>query len=216
MKEALGEQFGLEKEPEERKFHEVVQQKVDSLAANKREVAGVDVKAYDEGMAAFKKGDREKVVENIAELQSQEAKLKDRWDLLLQTRSQMMSADNHESLFSDRGGFFGFLGGDGGRRLADQTEKLSDVRGELLKAGNEVQARRALLEYALKRMDSVVPADTSAPRRVAVLGQAPDRMRGKMDLDIDNPLGVGKVENPLSPRRVQNPLDPMTVKNPVV
>ena len=144
-------------------------------------------------------------MENLAELQSQEAKLKDRWDLLLQTRAQLMSSENHESLFADEGsGMFGFLGGKGGARLADQTEKLSDVRGELLKAGNEVHARRSMLEYALKRMDSVVPPDNSAPRKVSVLSGS--RGSGKMDFQIENPLSTKSVDNPVGIKKVSNPL----------
>jgi hypothetical protein len=64
-------------------------------------------------------------------------------------------------------------------------------------------------------MDSVVPPDRSAPGKVQVLSESP-RGSGKMDMNIDNPLGVGKIDNPLGVRKIQNPLDPMGVKNPVV
>ena len=58
---------------------------------------------------------------------------------------------------------------------------MSDVRGELLKANNEVHARRRMLEFSLQRMDSVVPPETSVPKRVTRFREEEPSIFGGVD-----------------------------------
>lgn len=161
---ALGESFAgkgaVVKTPAEN-----VSEKVESLHNARSKLADVDVSAFDDGNKAFKKGNREGLISAIAELQSQEGKLKDRWDLVSQTHAQLKGAQNHDTAFTKKksGLFGGFGGGSGADRLVKQTEQLSDVRGEIMKSNNEAFARRKMLEFRLQRLDSRVPPETWTP-----------------------------------------------------
>lgn len=147
-------------------FSEEVSKKVDSDVAQRAKLSEVDLQAFDEGKRAFKKGDREKLIGAIGELQSQEAKLRDRWALVGQTHAQVVSVQNHESAYGGESGNIVFGSGSGAAKIADQTEKLNDVRGEILKANNKVFARRRMLEYDLQRMDASVPPVRTVPGKV--------------------------------------------------
>jgi len=153
-------------------FNEDVQSKVDSLNQSRKEFAKIDLSAYKEGDNAFKEGDREGLISAIAELQSQEAVLKDKWNFVSQTHAQAMSVQNHESAFKEKDSALGVIFSTGGaRQLADQAEKINNVRGELVKSNNKVAGRRRILENRLQRLDSEVPPETSLPRKkVTVFG----------------------------------------------
>ena len=147
---------------------ERVSENIDSLHNSKRDLTAVDLSAFDEGNKAFKSGDREGLISSIAELQSQEGKLKDRWDLVSQTHANLKSAGNHDSAFakSKGGGLGSLFNRSGADRLVNQTEKLSDVRGDLMKANNRAFARRKMLEFRLQRLDAQVPPETWAPKSI--------------------------------------------------
>ena len=163
---ALGEEFSggsKVKTPAEN-----VSEQVESLYKEKAKLSEVDLSAFEVGNKAFKKGDREGLISAITELQSQEGKLKDRWDLVGQTHSQLKGTDNHDSAFvKKKGGFMdSFSGNSGAEKFVEQTEKLSDVRGEIMKASNEAFGRRKMLEFRLQRLDSNVPPETWTPDKI--------------------------------------------------
>lgn len=146
---------------------ESVSEQVESLHSERAKLSEVDLSAFDVGNKAFKSGDREGLISAITELQSQEGKLKDRWDLVGQTHAQLKGVQNHDSSFMKKsGGLFGFGGGSGANRLVKQTEQLSDVRGEIMKSSNEAFGRRKMLEFRLQRLDSQVPPETWVPGEI--------------------------------------------------
>lgn len=146
---------------------ERVQREVDQLHQSRKKIADVDLSAYDKGNKAFEHGDREEMIRAIAELQSQEAKLKDRWDLLQQTQALVTSFENRATAMQKNNANNAiFRLGSGGDIIADQTEKLADVRGEVVKANNAVFGRRRMLEFRLQRLDSVVPPESSVPKMI--------------------------------------------------
>jgi len=151
---------------------ENISERVDSLSKSKAKLAEVDLSAFEVGNTAFEKGDREELIRSISELQSQEGKLKDRWDLVSQTHMQVKSTNNHDTSFQkSKGGVFSAFGGSSGAdRLVDQTEKLSDVRGEIMKSNNEAFGRRRMLEFRLQRLDAQVPPETWAPNKITRFG----------------------------------------------
>lgn len=167
-------------------FSEDVQGKVDSLHTNRREFARTDTSAFEEGDKAFKEGNRETLIGSIAELQSQEAVLKDKWNFVSQTHAQMMSNQNHESAYKETTSNLGVIfGSQGSRQLADQATKLNDVRGELVKSNNRVSGRRKMLENRLQRLDSEVPPETSVPKKNVKVFGGEDTMAF---LGVDNPV----------------------------
>ncbi len=167
---ALGESFGGESRQEVKTPAENVSEQVESLHKERAKLAAVDLSAFDEGDKAFKSGDREGLISAITELQSQEGKLKDRWDLVGQTHAQLKDATNHASAFEKKksGGFLGgvLAGGRGADRFVEQTEKLSNVRGDIMDASNRAFGRRKMLEFRLQRLDSQVPPETWVPRKI--------------------------------------------------
>lgn len=165
-------------------YTERVQEKVDSLAHGQESLAAADVSGFEKGDAAFRKGDREGLISAITGLQSQEAKLRDRWNLVAQTHAQVQSVQNHESAFEDAEqplNFF-FGSGKGAEKLADQTEKLNQSRAAILRRNNEVSSRRKMLEFRLQRLDSVVPPETWVPKDVTRFQEKGDwKARVKVD-----------------------------------
>ena len=152
-------------------------------------MAKVDLTAFDKGNVAFKKGDREGLISSIGELQSQESTLKDRWDVLNITHAQVKSRENHEAAFKEKGGILSnVFGSQGGKMIADQTKKMADVRGDVLKANNEVFTRRKMLEFRLRRLDSVVPPETDVPAKVDRFGTKSTKFSPKAFIrEVPNP-----------------------------
>jgi hypothetical protein len=163
-----------------------ISEQVESLYNDKDELAETDIKKYEEGMKAFKKGDREQVIRAISELEAEENKLKDRWLLIGATHRGMLSADNQQAAFhksSDNPVLD--MSSSGARKIADQTEKLARVRGNMLDSMNKTYTRRVLLQNALTRLNSTIPPDKDAPRNVKRL----DAPRNSLKIgDIPNPV----------------------------
>lgn len=148
-------------------YTDQVSKKIDSYFDNKREFTQVDFSPFREGTKAFKSGNREKLIESIAKLENEESKLRDRWNLVSKAHAQQMSNENHEAAFKDKGtGTLWFLSKKGAEQLKDQTEKINDVRSELIKTNNKLASRRQMLQYRLQRMDATVPAETDVPEKV--------------------------------------------------
>ena len=163
-----------------------VSEQVDSLYNHRDELSETDLKKYDEGMKAFKKGNREDLIKSISELESEENKLKDRWTLIGATHREILSMQNQQSVFhksSDNPVLD--MQSSGARKLAEQTEKLARVRADMLKAMNQTYTRRALLQNALTRMNVNIPPDKGAPKDVKRLGQSSSKFWIK---DVPNPV----------------------------
>lgn len=142
-------------------YSDKIQEKIDSLYNNRKEFAKVKESSFKKGNDEFKKGNREGIIRAIEELQGEESKLKDRWNLVNQVHVQMQSNENQESSFKSDGGMFGNTGA---KRLADQTKKLNDARKELVESNNRVASRRQMLQLRLKRLDSQVPPESWVPQ----------------------------------------------------
>lgn len=178
---ALGEEFNGRskvKTPAEN-----VSEQVESLYKEKAKLSEVDLSAFDVGNKAFKKGDREGLISAITELQSQEGMLKDRWDLVGQTHAQLKGTENHDSAFIKKksGLMDSFVGNSGAEKFVEQTEKLSDVRGEIMKASNEAFGRRKMLEFRLQRLDSNVPPETWTPNKITRFDDKEKNLTGIFD-----------------------------------
>jgi len=141
---------------------------VNSLHAAKKQLGKVDLEWYKRGDEAFKKGDREGVINAVNNLKGEEDMLRDRWTLVAQTHADVRSQMNRALLFQEKDSL---LGQGGGGKLADQTKKLNEVKSELRVAADKVAARRKLLEFRMARMDATVPAETSVPRSVRVVDE---------------------------------------------
>jgi hypothetical protein len=171
--------------PELRRKAEIVQDQVDSLYKNRDELSKVDLSAYEKGNEAFEKGNREKLIDAISSLQTEESKLRDRWNLVGQTHRNVESIENHTSAFqkaSDSNPLWG-IGKQGGKQLADQTDKLNKVREGIVKANNQVFGRKRMLQFRLQRLDSTVPPETSVPQTVKRFEQPKGIFK-----NIDNPV----------------------------
>jgi len=162
-----------------------VSDQVDSLYESRDALAETDLSKYDDGVKAFKKGDREALIKSIAELESEENKLKDRWTIIGETHRNILSSNNQQSVFHKSGSNFALDGRSGAEKIAEQTEKLARVRADVLKAMNKTYTRRALLQGNLTRLNANMTPDKGAPRQVKRLD---DERSGSMKIgDISNP-----------------------------
>lgn len=169
-----------------RRKAEIVQDQVDSLYDARDELSKADLSAYERGNEAFEHGNREKLIDSIADLQTEESKLKDRWDLIGQTHRNMQSLENHTSSFqksSDVNPLWG-IGKQGGSQLADQTTKINKVREAVIKENNKVFARKRMLQFRLQRLDATVPTENHVPNKVMRF-ERPDKGFLK---SVDNPV----------------------------
>ena len=141
-----------------------VENEVNSLFQAKHNLADVDLTPFNKGTKAFKEGKREEVVKAVADLESEERKVKDRYTLVQKTWQKMLTENNQDSLFKDSRDSWSVLGADGGKKLADETEKLNDVKASLTKSASMVADRKYILKNRLGRMDANVPLETGAPQ----------------------------------------------------
>jgi ACT domain-containing protein len=163
-----------------------VSDQVDSLYDSKDKLAETDLSKYEDGVKAFKKGDREALIKSIAELESEENKLKDRWTIIGETHRNILSSNNQQSVFHKSGSNFALENKSGADKIADQTEKLARVRADVLKSMNQTYTRRALLQGNLTRLNANMSPDKGAPREVKRLE---DVRASSMKIgDIPNPV----------------------------
>jgi ACT domain-containing protein len=163
-----------------------VSDQVDSLYDSKDKLAETDLSKYEDGVKAFKKGDREALIKSIAELESEENKLKDRWTIIGETHRNILSSNNQQSVFHKSGSNFALENKSGADKIADQTEKLARVRADVLKSMNQTYTRRALLQGNLTRLNANMSPDKGAPRDVKRLE---DVRASSMKIgDIPNPV----------------------------
>jgi hypothetical protein len=148
-----------------------IEEEVSELHRARDRMAKVDLSPFEKGEDAFKKGDREGLIKSINELETQEQLLADRWNLVEQTRATVLSPKHRVLAYAqDDGMFGGLLGGGGGDKLAERTQKVAEVKRRIKDSSNELYARRKLLRYKLQRMDATVAPETSLPsERVQVL-----------------------------------------------
>jgi hypothetical protein len=183
------------------------QRDLDTLFENKDALAKVDLSGYNKGEKAFRKGDREMLLDAITELDAQHMKLQDRMWHVEAVRGNMLhkeTMDQTIAMASEDGEKImpNFLfGSGGGNAIVKQTRKVNQIKEAIKKSSNEVAGRLAMLRNKLKRMDATVPPQAPVPEApVKVfrqgIGLIPsfDDFEGK--LKHTNPVLDGKIKNP--------------------
>lgn len=143
---------------------------VEEVYANRKDLSDVDYSAYDDGESAYRRGDREGVVEAITKLESENLKLKDRLGIIQAIRGKIRSKDNVEgNLAPEQEGLnFSnpiFSPGRGADNLARQTDMLAKTVADIQKSSNGAVGRANVLRRKLRKMDMYIPADTEVPQR---------------------------------------------------
>ena len=192
--------IGLEEQPRELDMFEKVQRQVDGLFSSRGSLSEVDLSSFSRGTRAFENGKREDLIDSIAELQGQEAKLKDRSNIVDQVHNQVLRPENVIAAGRSKGTnpVFDFMGGGVGDRLADQTKKLNKVKVDLKKSNDKAFARRKMLEFRLQRLDAQVPPESGAPVNIERFGRGGSGLLSVSDI-------IGGVENPVT-RNAVNPV----------
>jgi len=145
------------------------QRDLDALFENKDALAKTDLSGYVKGERAFRKGDREMLLDAITELDAQHMKLQDRMWHVEAVRGNILhkqTMDQTIAMASDDGGKMmpNFLfGGGGGNAIVKQTKKINQIKESIKKSSNEVAGRMAMLRNKLKRMDATVPPQSPVP-----------------------------------------------------
>jgi hypothetical protein len=150
---------------------DIVQKRIDSIFSQKNEFANADFTPYDEGRQAFKQGNREKLINNVLELQREEAKMQNRNKIIDQAMADLNSKENYATAFrSGNQANFLFSDSKGAEKLNDQIKKLHEVKGEVAKRHNELFTRRRLLQQNLIRLDSqitpIFDIPTNSPKTI--------------------------------------------------
>lgn len=174
---------------------DVVQDRVDSMFANKDNLTNVDFKAYERGKKHFEEGNREELINDILDMQKQEAKLKNVNKFVDQLMGDMNSKENYADAFESGGSSNYVLGGSkGAEKLNDQINKLHEVKGETAKKYAEAFTRRRLMQQDLVRMDSQIQPRTDIPTTSPYTVNDKKNWWGK----IDNPVIEGAKNTPLN------------------
>lgn len=182
-----GIDFGMD--DKQLSFSENLANQVESLWSSRDKLGKIDVKPLDKGNAAFLEGNREKLIESINDQEFQIKQQESRWKLVDQTRQQVESSTNRESIFNDKvdSPFSFSMFSNGGDKIADETEKINDVKRSIKQGADEARARAANLRGKLQRLDSTVPPEESLPEeKVTVFQDSPSLFDGLKN--IDNPL----------------------------
>jgi hypothetical protein len=159
--------------------------------------------SYDKGVSAFSKGNREKLVESVNELQAEKRKLIDRNVWLDQSRARLMKEETKQSFIDMEGsgsGLFNFgFGGSGTRKLAELSKKLTAAKSDVWKEVNKNEIRMHNLTDKLARLDArmnpgryepVTPESSDIVPFSGVAG-------GAVFTGIDNPLLSKKRPGPI-------------------
>jgi hypothetical protein len=144
------------------------QRDLDALFENKEALAKADLSGYNKGEKAFRKGDREMLLDAITELDAQHMKLQDRMWHVEAVRGNILNKqtmDHTIAMASDDGKIMpNFLfGSGGGNAIVKQTKKVNQIKESIKKSSNEVAGRLAMLRNKLKRMDATVPPQAPVP-----------------------------------------------------
>lgn len=144
--------------------NQAVSDEVDELYNAREQMSEVNLKAYDEGLQAFKKGDRENMIKSITALDAEEKRLLDNYNLVEQTRSIVLSPRYRAAAYLEDDGIWSMFAG-GGKMLAERTKKVNDVKMMIAQRKHEIDTRKGLLKYKLQKMDAIIPPDYSEPNR---------------------------------------------------
>lgn len=145
------------------------QRDLDALFENKEALAKADLSGYNKGEKAFRKGDREMLLDAITELDAQHMKLQDRMWHVEAVRGNILNKqtmDHTIAMASDDGNKImpNFLfGSGGGNAIVKQTRGVNQIKESIKKSSNEVAGRLAMLRNKLKRMDATVPSQAPVP-----------------------------------------------------
>jgi len=166
-----GGEESLKKERRNKTYAEAIslQRDLDALYQNKDKLAKADLNSYSKGEQAFKRGDREMLLDAITELDAQHMKLQDRMWSVEAVRSNFLRKDVMDqtiAMSNDNGGGSNFLfSSGGGDAIVKQSKKINEIKEAVKKSSNEVAGRLAMLRNKLKRMDATVPYQSPVPER---------------------------------------------------
>jgi len=148
------------------------EQEVDSVYNRKMELASINTAAFEKGNKAFLSGKRNDLIDAITELESENGKIKDRWNVVQDVRKLVLTPQNRDQLVHmERNDGFGFsvLGGSGAGKISDETKKISEVERSLKNSSNKLSAMTGVLRNKLKRLNAAIPVENSAPAVVDIV-----------------------------------------------
>lgn len=159
-------------------YADQVRQKVNSLYNRRQQIAKADFAPYRKGEDAFRKGDREGVVNAIISLEAQEGEFRDRWNFIEQAHRQLLSGQNYEETYAGRQGLRDMLDG-GSQRLADETRKLNEVKAAVKSANYSIASRRDVLKRKLQQLDAgAVPSPVAKKKSLGEKVAPEELLRG--------------------------------------
>lgn len=168
------------------------EQEVDSIYNRRHELSSIDTSAFEKGNKAFESGKRQDLIDAITQIDSENGKIKDRWNIVQDVRKLVLTPQNRDQLIHmerNESLGFGILGGTGAGKLSDETKKIAEVERNLKNSSNKLSAMSGVLRNKLRRMNAAIPAENTAPAKV----------------DIVSPGGVS--ENTFSLSLIPNMLD---------
>ncbi len=162
-----GPTFGMENKlsPDMAK-QETFSKQIDDLFNSRKTLGDVDLRPYNKGLNAFKKGDREKLIEAINEQEFQHKQQESRWKHSEDMRTIVDSSEFRNYVLDEKGGPFSGLNVlfGGGKELADKTEKVAKIQTSIKQGADKAKARSEMLRNKLIIMDNAVLPDDSRPR----------------------------------------------------
>lgn len=161
--------FGLGRTPDKKQV-ERVQEEVDSLFNARNDLGKVSDSGFQKGKSAFNRGDREALLDAINEIDFEVEKQRNRWDMVEQARSIVTSPSNRQAIMNDTKSFSLWSSG-GGKKIADQTDKINEVKQSIKKGADKARARSFNLRQKLMRLDTQVEPEQSLPKnKIDVFG----------------------------------------------
>jgi len=153
---------------------ERAKQETESFYSNSGSLAKIDLSGFNKGNVAFQSGNRDKLIDAITDLEAEHGKIKDRWNMLQDTRRLVLSPENRDQTIhkaAHQGGVFPSiaLGTGGADEISRETEKISQVERKLKDSSNILSARIGILRNKLRRLNSVIPPSTDAPEKVNIV-----------------------------------------------
>ena len=143
------------------------------------------------------------MVNSITNLRFENAKLKDRFDIVARAKknssAQTPASDTIRMAHKNSSGIlpsFMFGSGGGSSKIAKQTRQFNDVLDAIMQTSNKIVARESLLRNKLKKVDSEIKPDYSAPKKsIDVLS---NKQQGSgLFSSFDNFKGQLKYDNPV-------------------
>lgn len=170
--------FGGEEGAEDKKmrmYPEAIRadNEADSLFENRSKLAQINMSGFTEGNLAFKTGNRENLIAAITKLEAEHARVKDNWNIVQDARKLVLSPENRDQVISmekDMGVMKNpLLSGFGGSKLDEETRKIAETERSIMNSSNLLSARIGMLRNKLKRLNSTIQAENTAPAKVKLV-----------------------------------------------